>query len=114
MAPQFEGIDVTAGGVHVVPGGWLQGQQPIRLTLTYLNRDEAKVTPAYAWSYQPGSGAVTTMPGASGELLTSTRDFTPPSQWGYHATFTVTVRNKATNAVLLTRSFLVNWQSNPK
>lgn len=114
VAPQFEGIDVTAGGVHVAPGGWLQGQQPIRLTVTYLNRDEAKVTPTYAWSYQPGSGAVTAMPGASGELLTSTRDFTPPSPWGYHATFTVTVRNKANNAVLLTRTFLVNWQSNPK
>ena len=114
VVPQFEGIDVTAGGAHVTPGGYLQGQQPIRLTLSYLNYDEAKVTPVYAWTYQSGSGSVTALPGASGDLLSSVREFTPPSQWGYHATFTVTVKNKATNAVLVTRTFLVNWQSNPK
>ncbi len=114
VVPQFEGIDVTAGGVHVTAEDWLQGQQPIRLTLTYLNYDEAKVTPVYSWTSQSGGGSVTAMPGSSGELLTSVRDFTPPSQWGYHATFTVTVKNKATNAVLVTRTFLVNWQSNPK
>jgi hypothetical protein len=113
IKPVFLGIDAVANGLHLDTGGQLLGAQPVRLTMTYLNHDQAKITPAYSWKVTPNGGTATTLPGRR-ELLTSSRDFTPPTAWGYKATFTVVITDAATKAVLTTRSFTITWQSLPK
>jgi hypothetical protein len=113
VTPQFLGIDASANGRHLVSGDSLLGADPVKLTMTYVNPSQAKVTPAYSWTYTSGSTA-TALPGAGAETVTSTRTFTPPTQWGLTATFTVTVTDAATTQLLTTRTFTVKWQSMPR
>jgi hypothetical protein len=116
VAPVFEGIDVTSKGAHLNPGDSLIGDAPITLKLTYLNYDQAKIRPAYSWSYTVGSQPPATMPRPPGMsiITVSTRAFTPPTAYGFTATFTVVVKNADTGATLTTRSFTVHWQSLPR
>lgn len=110
--PQFLGIDATANGAHLTSGDQLLGATPVMLTLTYLNADQAAVTPTYAWTITAG-GTSMDLPGGR-ERLASSRSYTPPNPWGHQARFTVVVRDAATKAVLTTRSFNLTWQSLPK
>ncbi|HEY3407567.1 MAG TPA: hypothetical protein VGK53_05275 [Propionicimonas sp.] len=111
--PQFLGIDAVAGGRHLSQGDQLLGAEPVQLTVSYLNHDQAAVTPTYHWTCAAAGTSPVVMPGGR-ELLVSTRKYTPPSPWGHTATFTVVIRNAATKAVLETRTFTVTWQSQPK
>lgn len=116
MAPQFEGIDATANGQHLTPGQSLIGSATVQLQVRYLNDAQAKVRAADAWSYTVGNQAPVTMPRPPGMsvITTSTRRFTPPSPYGYTATFTVVITNADTGSVLTTRSFTLHWQSVPR
>ena len=113
ITPQFLGIDAVADGRHLSPGDQLLGAQPVQLSVSYLNHDQAAVTPTYHWTCTVAGKPTVVMPGGR-ELLVSTRKYTPPTPWGHTATFTVVIRNAATKAALDTRTFTVNWQSLPK
>jgi hypothetical protein len=113
VTPQFLGIDAVAGGRHLSSGDQLLGTEPVQLSVSYLNHDQAAVTPTYHWTCAVAGKSPVAMPGGR-ELLVSTRKYTPPTPWGHTATFTVEIRNAATKAVLDTRTFTVTWQSLPK
>jgi hypothetical protein len=113
VTPQFLGIDALANGGHLKTGDQLLGAEPVKLSVSYLNYDQAKVTPSYSWTSTVASGVPVAMPGRR-EFLTSTRKYTPPSPWGHKATFTVVIRDAATKAVLATRTFALTWQSLPR
>lgn len=112
--PLFEAIDVTTGGLHLTSPASLIGAEAIVLTARYLNADVASVPVTYAWTYTRTGQAPVSMPAAGAETTTSTRNFTPPTPWGYAATFTVVIANASTGSVLATRTFAVSWQSLPK
>ncbi len=113
VTPQFLGIDALANGKHLLSGDQLLGAEPVQLSVTYLNHDQAAVTPTYHWTVAVSGKSPVVMPGRR-ELLVSTRKYTPPTPWGHTATFTVVIRNAATKAVLDTRKFTITWQSQPK
>ncbi len=113
ITPQFLGIDAVANGKHLLSGDQLLGSEPVQLSVSYLNHDQAKVTPTYHWTYAVAGKSPVVIPGGR-ELLVSTRKYTPPTPWGHTATFTVVIRNAATKADLGTRTFTVTWQSLPK
>lgn len=112
VTPQFLGIDATANGTHLTSGDQLLGATPVTLMVSYLNADQAAVTPTYAWTVTTG-GTSADLPGGR-ERLASSRTYTPPNPWGHQARFTVVIRNASTKAVLTTRTFDLGWQSLPK
>ena len=113
ITPQFLGIDAVASCKHLLSGHHLLGSEPVQLSVSYLNHDEAGVTATYHWTYALAGNSPVVMPGGR-ELLVSTRRYTPPNPWGHTANFTVVIRNAATKAILDTRTFTVTWQSQPK
>jgi hypothetical protein len=113
VTPQFLGIDAVTNGRHLLSGDQLLGAEPVQLSVSYLNHDQAAVTPTYHWTCAVAGKSPVVMAGGR-ELLVSTRKYTPPTPWGHTATFTVVIRNAATKAVLTTRTFTVTWQSQPK
>ncbi len=114
VAPQFRGIDVATTLGPVTPGAALLGAMPVELSVTYLNRTDAKVTPSYRWTVAQGDGPPVELAGAAGEVDVSRRSYTPPGVWGHEATFTVVVTDAGTGAVLTTRSVVIVWNSLPK
>lgn len=114
VKPQFLGIDAVANGNHLTSPALLQGSQAVSLAVRYLNADQTGVPVSYRWSYRHGSDPAVQLSGPAGETTASTRTFTPPSPWGYQATFTVVIRNATSTEVLSTRTFVITWQSNPK
>jgi hypothetical protein len=114
VAPQFRGIDVATSQGPVAPGTALLGAMPVELSVTYLNRADAKVTPSYRWTVAQWDGPPVLLTGAAGEVDVSRRSYTPPSQGGHQATFTVVVTDAGTGKVLTTRSVVIVWNSLPK
>lgn len=114
VAPSFRGIDLAVEAGPVAPGTALLGATPVTLSVTYLNRAEAKVTPVYRWSAAQGDGPPVEMAGGAAEVDVSRRSYTPPSPGGHQATFTVVVSDAGTGAVLATRSVVIVWNSLPK
>lgn len=114
VAPQFRGIDITTDSGPVTHGTALLGAMPVQLSVTYLNRAQAKVTPAYRWTVTHPDGTTAQMPGPAAEVDVSRRSYTPPSPGGDRATFTVVVTDADTDAVLATRSVAIVWNSLPK
>lgn len=112
VSPQFAGIDARSHGLAVTPGGYLNAQDPVTLTLTYLNHPAAGVPVSYEWTSTLNGSPVTLAGGPDGDV--STRTFTPPTPWGFSTTFTVVAKNATTGAVLTTRTFLLKWYSAPK
>lgn len=113
-APLIQGIDVVAKGQHLSAPATLLGAEPITLTATYLNQDQAKVAVTYTWTYRRPGQAPVPLVTVGREGTSSVRTFTPPTPWGYAATFELVVRNAADGSVVTTRSFAVTWQSLPR